>query len=73
VRLERDMNQAVGGSGIGLAVVRDIVVRHGGSVRVDDAPGGGARFMLELPDASRLGPRAVHDLSPATPRRASER
>jgi hypothetical protein len=61
VRLERDMNQATGGSGIGLAVVRDVVVRHGGSVRVEDAPGGGARFVLEFPDACRLGPRAVQE------------
>ena len=73
VRLERDMNQAVGGSGIGLAVVRDILVRHGGSVRVDDAPGGGARFMLELPEASRLGPRVMPNISAATQRHASER
>jgi signal transduction histidine kinase len=64
VRLERDMNQATGGSGIGLAVVRDIVVRHGGAVRVEDAPGGGARFVLEFPQACRLGPRPVLDLPP---------
>jgi signal transduction histidine kinase len=61
VRLERDMNQATGGSGIGLAVVRDIVVRHGGAVRIEEAPSGGARFVMEFPEASRLGPRAVPD------------
>jgi len=72
VRLERDLNQAVGGSGIGLAVVRDIVVRHGGAVRVEEAPGGGARFVLELPDACRLGPRAVHDHSARDLPRAAE-
>ncbi|HJU76293.1 MAG TPA: HAMP domain-containing sensor histidine kinase [Gemmatimonadaceae bacterium] len=64
VRLDRDMNQATGGSGIGLAVVRDIIVRHGGVVRVEDAPGGGARFVMELPEACRLGPRAVEDAAP---------
>lgn len=53
------MNQATGGSGIGLAVVRDIVVRHGGAVRIEEAPAGGARFIMECPEASRLGPRAV--------------
>ena len=63
VRLERDMNQATGGSGIGLAVVRDIVVRHGGAVRIEEAPSGGARFVMEFPEASRLGPRAVPDES----------
>jgi signal transduction histidine kinase len=72
VRLERDMNQATGGSGIGLAVVRDVVVRHGGIVRVEDAPGGGARFVLEFPDACRLGPRAVHESPRPAPRRAAE-
>ncbi len=63
VRLERDMNQATGGSGIGLAVVRDIVVRHGGTVRIEEAPSGGARFVMEFPEASRLGPRVVPDES----------
>lgn len=32
------------GSGYGLPIVRDIVEAHGGSVRVSNAPGGGARF-----------------------------
>jgi signal transduction histidine kinase len=39
------------GSGIGLAVVRDLVLQCGGSVRVEDAPGGGARFVAEFPRA----------------------
>jgi signal transduction histidine kinase len=40
---------AQGGSGIGLAVVRDLVLQHGGSVAIDAAPGGGARFVAEFP------------------------
>lgn len=43
---------AVAGSGIGLAVVRDLVSRHGGSARVESVPGGGARFVVELPVAA---------------------
>ena len=39
----------VEGSGIGLAVVRDVATQHGGNVRVEDAPGGGASFVLTLP------------------------
>ncbi len=42
-------DQAVGGSGIGLTVVRDLVSRHGGSVSAAGAPGGGARFVVTLP------------------------
>ena len=40
-----------GGAGLGLAIVREIVARHGGSVRVDDADGGGARVVVSLPVA----------------------
>ena len=38
-----------GGVGLGLALVRSIAVRHGGLVRCEARPGGGARFVLELP------------------------
>jgi signal transduction histidine kinase len=40
---------SVSGSGIGLAMVRLLMERMGGSVRVADAPGGGADFQLLLP------------------------
>jgi signal transduction histidine kinase len=42
-----------GGSGLGLALVAQDVQRHGGSVRVEDRPGGGARFVVELPEVRR--------------------
>jgi two-component system OmpR family sensor kinase len=38
-----------GGNGLGLAIVHAIVQAHGGRVRVDDTPGGGATFVVELP------------------------
>jgi signal transduction histidine kinase len=41
------------GSGLGLALVAQHVQRHGGAVWVDDRPGGGARFVVEIPEASR--------------------
>lgn len=48
-RLDLDRGRASGGSGLGLAIVAEITRTHGGSVRIDDAPGGGARFVVELP------------------------
>jgi signal transduction histidine kinase len=39
------------GLGIGLAIVKTIVEQHGGTIEVDDAPIGGARFVVHLPAA----------------------
>jgi two-component system OmpR family sensor kinase len=52
------------GAGLGLAIVREIVVAHGGRIRARNADGGGAEFTLELPapadstqdDAARTAP-----------------
>jgi signal transduction histidine kinase len=38
-----------GGVGLGLALVKSIAERHGGTVRCEDNPGGGASFVVELP------------------------
>jgi len=48
-RLERERERAVAGAGIGLAVVLDLVTRHGGRAFVESAEGGGSRFVVELP------------------------
>jgi signal transduction histidine kinase len=40
-----------GGVGLGLALVRQIAQRHGGSVRCEGRAGGGSRFVLSLPKA----------------------
>jgi two-component system OmpR family sensor kinase len=38
-----------GGSGLGLSISAAVVTAHGGSISVDDTPGGGATFRVELP------------------------
>jgi two-component system sensor histidine kinase MtrB len=39
------------GTGLGLALAAQHTKLHGGSIRVEDAPEGGARFVIELPEA----------------------
>ena len=41
------------GSGIGLAVVKELVAAHGGTVSLESPPGGGARFTVRLPLSDR--------------------
>jgi signal transduction histidine kinase len=50
-RLPRDLESRVTGSGIGLAVVRELARLHGGDAWAEAAPGRGARIVVEFPDA----------------------
>ena len=43
--------------GIGLALVGDVIGRHGGTVEVRNQPGGGAVFTLGLPEVSKRTPK----------------
>jgi signal transduction histidine kinase len=49
-RLPGHAEQA-GGVGLGLALVKQIAERHGGSARCESRPGGGSRFVMEIPAA----------------------
>ncbi|AJP03862.1 histidine kinase [Streptomyces cyaneogriseus subsp. noncyanogenus] len=49
VRLDAARSRDDGGAGLGLAIARDVAVRHGGTLTVRDAPAGGALFELRLP------------------------
>ena len=56
-RVEASRSRDTGGSGLGLAVVRAIVQRHDGTIRLEDRPGGGLRVRVTLPlGATGSGP-----------------
>ncbi|GGW87765.1 two-component sensor histidine kinase [Streptomyces malachitofuscus] len=49
VRLDAARSRDDGGAGLGLAIARDVAVRHGGTLTAGAAPAGGALFELRLP------------------------
>jgi two-component system, OmpR family, phosphate regulon sensor histidine kinase PhoR len=42
-------SRAQGGTGLGLALVKHILNRHGGRLTIDSVPGQGATFTVHLP------------------------
>lgn len=50
-RLRRDEDSRTAGSGIGLAVVRELAAMHSGRTWAEEAPGGGARLVVVFPEA----------------------
>lgn len=49
----------VTGMGLGLPIVHEIVTEHGGTVRVEDIPSGGTRFVVDIPVARTPAPATV--------------
>ena len=44
-----DSSRSTSGNGLGLALVAAIIHAHGGTIHVEDTPGGGATFVIGLP------------------------
>lgn len=49
VRLEASRNLHTGGLGLGLTLVRDVILSHGGSIQLEESPAGGLRVRVRLP------------------------
>jgi two-component system osmolarity sensor histidine kinase EnvZ len=54
LRLDASRNRDRGGTGLGLAIAHQFVQGHGGTITVEDRPGGGARFRVRLPRVEGL-------------------
>ncbi|WP_245745909.1 HAMP domain-containing sensor histidine kinase [Nocardia altamirensis] len=52
----RNGRRSATGTGIGLALVAETVIKHGGQVECTERPGGGARFQVTLPAVGEIEP-----------------
>jgi signal transduction histidine kinase/DNA-binding response OmpR family regulator len=52
-QVDASSTRRFGGAGLGLALARELVGLHGGSIRVDSAEGRGSTFTVSLPLATR--------------------
>lgn len=58
-RVDNAVNRGIAGTGLGLALVRQIVENHGGQVWAESAPGQGSTFCFSLPVAQEASQAAA--------------
>ena len=49
VQVDSSPSRSYGGSGLGLALVKELVEMHGGTIRLKSEPGCGSAFTFSLP------------------------
>jgi two-component system OmpR family sensor kinase len=65
-RAEGGRERGKAGAGLGLAIVREVVEAHHGQISAEDAAGGGAAFVVQLPKREQMpaDPRPSDDEAP---------
>ena len=48
-RLDESRNKETGGVGLGLAIAKDVITSHGGTIELQDSPMGGLRVLISIP------------------------
>jgi signal transduction histidine kinase len=72
-QIKGTQGRALEGTGIGLALVHELVKLHGGSMRVDSTPGRGSTFVVSVPLGSApVAPEPVRVASPPPPREGAD-
>jgi len=57
-RIDRSRSRETGGTGLGMAIVKHVISRHQGDLKIQSALGKGSRFSLTL-TKSRLSPSSA--------------
>lgn len=58
-QVEGENPRRLGGTGLGLAIAREFTELHRGTIHVEDAPGGGAEFIVKIPIRAPTGTRII--------------